>query len=518
MRFIHIILALAICVGLSGAIPSQLVALNQLNLSQPFNSQLHGVLNGDEPQDATTVYQSWGKLNKTGDTLSGNLSAGSYWITNLANGTGQGAATVSQVTAAIAAQTGIDPTRIDWSKNINSQIHGVIDGDAAQDAATVNQLDAAKMGWINVKDYGAIGDNSTDDSDAIQAAINSSMDGCYVYFPEGKYITTKTIYAHSGVSLIGAGWTYGYYTYSTDLNGSYLVKGAAWDGPMIEYNAGGVYPLEGGFSMYNMALISNHVRTGTGIRLVDAYNWNIERCLVDGMIGYGVELIRCGTGTLTHCQIFATMPGEMGVYSCGVYLDQCNDLRIYDNDIGTADYLRAEVSGIYQNSGWALITDNIIFNGYYGVLITGWAIVSNNRVNDCYQSCIYLATPNNVVVGNHLISQTTGPWSPTFVALSTAPASGGSVVAGNVVSYSGAEGGQYGMYINNISTVFSGNSGNMPMAIPQVSWSDVVPSSGYHWIGSVVWNSTPAGGSAPGWVCTVSGSPGTWKAMAALSA
>ena len=37
-------------------------------------------------------------------------------------------------------------------------------------------------------------------------------------------------------------------------------------------------------------------------------------------------------------------------------------------------------------------------------------------------------------------------------------------------------------------------------------------------LGDVVWNSAPAAGGAPAWICVVAGAPGTWKAMGSLSA
>jgi len=36
--------------------------------------------------------------------------------------------------------------------------------------------------------------------------------------------------------------------------------------------------------------------------------------------------------------------------------------------------------------------------------------------------------------------------------------------------------------------------------------------------GDRVWNALPAAGNVPGWICTTSGTPGTWKAMAILAA
>jgi hypothetical protein len=42
------------------------------------------------------------------------------------------------------------------------------------------------------------------------------------------------------------------------------------------------------------------------------------------------------------------------------------------------------------------------------------------------------------------------------------------------------------------------------------------PVAGYWYIGSVRWNLAPAIGDPIGWRCTVSGTPGTWVAMANL--
>jgi hypothetical protein len=48
--------------------------------------------------------------------------------------------------------------------------------------------------YVSVKDFGALGDSTTDDTVAIQAAIDSlSANGGLVYFPAGKYVITNTI-------------------------------------------------------------------------------------------------------------------------------------------------------------------------------------------------------------------------------------------------------------------------------------------------------------------------------------
>jgi hypothetical protein len=44
------------------------------------------------------------------------------------------------------------------------------------------------------------------------------------------------------------------------------------------------------------------------------------------------------------------------------------------------------------------------------------------------------------------------------------------------------------------------------------------PTAGTWRVGDIVWNSTPAASGIPGWMCVTAGTPGTWKAMAALAA
>lgn len=67
----------------------------------------------------------------------------------------------------------------------------------------------------NVKDFGARGDGKTDDTAAIMNAINSTGQRCaencngstlknaIIYFPQGTYLVSKTIYALFGTQMIG---------------------------------------------------------------------------------------------------------------------------------------------------------------------------------------------------------------------------------------------------------------------------------------------------------------------------
>lgn len=57
---------------------------------------------------------------------------------------------------------------------------------------------------INVKDYGATGDGSTDDTTSIQSAIDASPNGSTIYFPKGTYIVSDTINLKKSRRYIGS--------------------------------------------------------------------------------------------------------------------------------------------------------------------------------------------------------------------------------------------------------------------------------------------------------------------------
>lgn len=89
--------------------------------------------------------------------------------------------------------------------------------------------------WVSVKDFGAVGDGSTDDSSAILAAVNAATgatggnSSTYgVYFPAGIYkVTTSACFTPTvastarGIHFFGAGWYTSIIRYGT-------LSGATW--------------------------------------------------------------------------------------------------------------------------------------------------------------------------------------------------------------------------------------------------------------------------------------------------
>jgi hypothetical protein len=136
---------------------------------------------------------------------------------------------------------------------------------------------------VNVKDFGAVGDGVTDDTTAIQAAIDAAFDATKTYvnhtgstknrpqisvnFESGaEYLISSTITAPEGIRLIG--------------NNCTIKTSSAIDMIHIEGSTGSYY--SGAFSgIENMLILGNDVATkGVFIEIV---NWsNYENVIVQG--------------------------------------------------------------------------------------------------------------------------------------------------------------------------------------------------------------------------------------------
>ena len=63
------------------------------------------------------------------------------------------------------------------------------------------------LGWVNVKAYGAVGNGTTNDTVAIQAAQNAltAIGGGVLYFPPGDYLYSSTVFIDSNTCVMGGG-------------------------------------------------------------------------------------------------------------------------------------------------------------------------------------------------------------------------------------------------------------------------------------------------------------------------
>ena len=75
---------------------------------------------------------------------------------------------------------------------------------ASGTGATIRTIDSKLQDVVSVKDFGAKGDNNTDDSAAIQAAHDSLSSGGTLFFPAGTY-RANVVLTKDNVNLMGTG-------------------------------------------------------------------------------------------------------------------------------------------------------------------------------------------------------------------------------------------------------------------------------------------------------------------------
>lgn len=109
-----------------------------------------------------------------------------------------------------------------------------------------NKVDVNSL-LINVKDHGARGDGTGNDTPAIQAAINAGGFGARIYFPKGRYAMDAGITLLANQNMVGVSMNRrGLSNGSSNDDGAVLVANSAFTGTLIT--------CEGGVSLENLRL------------------------------------------------------------------------------------------------------------------------------------------------------------------------------------------------------------------------------------------------------------------------
>lgn len=177
--------------------------------------------------------------------------------------------------------------------------YGIVPGTSATstDQITYNEgstgavarvLTSRLQDCVSVKDFGAVGDGVTDDTVAIQAAVDAAA-GRPVYVPAGTYVITSTIDMESaatstfnqGPQLIGDGI------------GKTIFDNQVSSAPMFDVKAGGVAGTN--FLMGAVLRGFKVIRTTTetaqiAIKITTSYMVEIEQVHIVGMTGTGIRI------------------------------------------------------------------------------------------------------------------------------------------------------------------------------------------------------------------------------------
>ncbi|KAF2191420.1 glycoside hydrolase family 55 protein [Zopfia rhizophila CBS 207.26] len=210
--------------------------------------------------------------------------------------------------------------------------------------------------FISVRSAGARGDGNTDDTTAVQNAINSAVSSNKIlFFDHGVYKVTKTIYVPPGARMVGE-------TYS-----NIMAAGSTWSSktnpvPVIQIGKAG----ESGSLEWSDMIVSTQ-GSAPGAKLIE---WNLAASQGSGMWdvhtriggakGTNQQVAQCPTGAVIKDEcLSAYMSMHITKTGTGAYLEN-NWLWTADHDLDDA---RSTRISIYTGRGLLVESSNIWLYG-----------------------------------------------------------------------------------------------------------------------------------------------------------
>ncbi|MBB4679940.1 hypothetical protein HNR67_006058 [Crossiella cryophila] len=274
-------------------------------------------------------------------------------------------------------------------------------------AATAHAAPAAPESTLvfNVKDFGARGDGSFDDTPGIAAAVKAAAGGGTVYFPPGDFqVKGEILIQADNIVLRGAGWASRLTQTDTGVAGKAILRFA---------NATGVAVRELSFTgrgTEHVVLDGNRKYNGVAaVRFDKCTNVTVSGCRIARHAGGGIRWTGSLRGalfadnTITGIGIAnGSDPGPIGAK------DNNNDFAIgqwesspNDNIVIRGNTISGHCFGIGSGHGNGLvISDNVIHDipGQHGMYLSapGGAQISGNVIRKVALNCVNVQIASSV--------------------------------------------------------------------------------------------------------------------------
>jgi hypothetical protein len=244
---------------------------------------------------------------------------------------------------------------------------------AAQVGMVTSLVSTSPKLFVNVQDHGAKGDGLTDDTAAIQSAIQSNA---VIFFPAATYLISNVIQLNSlnnvHISAVGA----------TFLSSNLTTF-------MIQPNLCQWVTITGGQFLRTAPITATSPSDQAAIRIISCTDVIVQNILIDGSPGMGIGMENCINVKILNNTIRNTT--RDGVYShygvnllySGNYLENIKDDALSMHDYGyPADKANIIALG-YPQAGNSVITNNKIRYAMRGIASIGLKglTVSDNSID-----------------------------------------------------------------------------------------------------------------------------------------
>lgn len=405
-----------------------------------------------------------------------------------------------------------------------------------------------------VTDFGATGNGTTDDSTALDNAINAARtQKKALYLPTGRYMRNTTwdlrgdnvhVFGdgpENSVILEGMGnaptiQVGGYYQWIHDI-GTELAstKGA---------NSNTIEVMDCAYSVYERLVLLGPGRgiyqpqvNADGLGGNAMWSCRFDTIRISGPTVSAIDLQSfnsANTGSIFNNIYIGSLTSDSTPTGVMVRLVSCDEIIINQLNI---EHCVLPDHAIYIERG------NATINGLHfeGVTLNGSGKAFISLVNQCHLNL------NSCTIGGNTYPSGSGDKSflsydinPSYARVHGLYCSGNTLSATNrylvrMVDSTSTAGSSVEITGAKLGSDFTALSNGDSTTIPQlkrvnadvyhyteggknVTFGTAAPTTGTWAVGDKRWNSAPAAGGTPGWLCTTAGTPGTWKAMASVAA
>lgn len=292
-----------------------------------------------------------------------------------------------------------------------------VDEAGTSKSVTLTQVGSLVNGWFNVKNYGAVGNNSTDDTTAIQATINAAiaafpwvtgMGGAVVYFPPGKYVTSSTLTINPG----GAG---GGLTLKGSGMASTIIRGTVAGAPVVSTYTNGTGTIYcSNTQICDMEIMQlSTAASSTALRINQFGRFIVQN--VGCYNGAAAPVITSDAGTDLYIQNCSTgsTGATWGIETGKTLPGSVNSINIQNTYCGSAGggmhfYGASALAVTGCDIEGSASTADILLDSCEGVSIMG-NYFENNATYHIVTSAAYYGVCDGIVIGgNYLHNPTTG--------------------------------------------------------------------------------------------------------------